>query len=636
MYSNHSRFFLKAALSLWIGAQLVLGWVPAAARDGALLDVLVRAPYLAAPSISADGHFLSALIRQKKGTSNVTVWRAAGAFSAAETLPYRRLEVRWMAWVGGGRLLMSLREKGLVLYDAHVKRLRPLIEGGGPRPDELPPVLLSHLPDDPTTILMQWEDPGQPGFPAVYRVNAISGQSQKIVSAWKPVIRWYASPEGEVHLGEGYKGRRQYLYARRSDGSWDAISRKDYFSGPAHSVLAVETGGATALVLSAHAANTRELWRLDIATGKMQKRLAGHKIYDISSALIDPVTDVAVGATYVAEALTSIVWQEKQRAGLAEVAKRIGAEHVMQILSSRDGRRSLYKSASRNRPSKYYLLDRETDALSALPYDDSVALMPLIETVGVAIDVPKIRQRMHALLSYAKDGLTGKTIVLIHGGPVSRVRDRFTPYVSWLVANGYNVLRPNFRGSSGYGERWRKSGYVEWGRRMQSDVRAAGEWLVDEGINEAGDMCIAGGSYGGYAALLSSLKDDDLFACAFSLNGVTSLPHLIAYLSQNRFHELTVPRILGRLSARSLRRRSPLNRVSLVRMPVMMLHSTLDRNVPYRQGLMMAEALAKHGKNYQFVPLKGAAHQLKREAERRVHFESSSSFFNKYLGGSLR
>ena len=136
-------------------------------------------------------------------------------------------------------------------------------------------------------------------------------------------------------------GGRQYLYGGRAEGSWDAISRKDYFSGPGHSVLAVETGGATALVLSAHAANTLELWRLDIATGKMQKRLAGHKIYDISSALIDPVTDVAVGATYVAEALTSIVWQEKQRAGLAEVAKRIGAEHVMQILSSRDGRRSL-------------------------------------------------------------------------------------------------------------------------------------------------------------------------------------------------------------------------------------------------------------------------------------------------------
>ncbi|MBV1900737.1 MAG: prolyl oligopeptidase family serine peptidase [Kordiimonadaceae bacterium] len=614
----------------------MLGWLPVVARDGTLLDTLVRAPYLAAPSISADGHFLSALIRQKNGTSNVTVWRAIGAFSEAETLPYRRLEVRWMAWVGGGRLLMSLREKGLVLYDAHVKRLRPLIEGGGPRPDELPPVLLSHLPDDPTTILMQWEDPGQPGFPAVYRVNAISGQSQKIVSAWKPVIRWYASPEGEVHLGEGYKGRRQYLYARRSDGSWEAISRKDYFSGPALSVLAVETGGATALVLSAHAANTRELWRLDIASGKMQKRLAGHKAYDISTALIDPVTDVAVGATYVAEALTTIIWQEKQRKGLAKMAKRIGTGHVMQVLSSRDGRRSLYKSASRNRPSKYYLLDSETDGLSALPYDDSVALIPLLDTVGVAIDVPKMRQRMHALLSYGKDGLTGKTIVLIHGGPVSRVQDRFTPYVSWLVANGYNVLRPNFRGSSGYGERWRKAGYAEWGRRMQSDVRAAGEWLVDEGINETGDMCIAGGSYGGYAALLSSLKDDDLFACAFSLNGVTSLPHLIAYLSKNRFHELTVPRILGRLSARSLRRRSPLNRVSLVRMPVMMLHSTLDRNVPYHQGLMMAEALAKHGKNYKFLPLIGAEHQLKREAERRIHFESATDFFNRYLGGGLR
>lgn len=596
-----------------------------------LLDKLVRAPYLIAPSLSSDGHFISALVRQEDGSSKVTVWRAPDGFKNAETLPYSRLEIRWMAWVGGGRLLMSAEDKGLVLYDAHVGRLRPLIEGRGPRPDELPPVLVSHLPDDPTSILMQWEDPGMKGYPAVYKVNAITGQSEKIVSAWKPIIRWYASPEGEVMLGEGFRGRQQLLYASRSDGSWRTISKRDYFSGPAHSVLTVETGGTTALVLSAHAGNTRDLWRMDITTGDMRAKLASHKYYDMTSALIDPVTDLAVGALYVAQGAEQIVWRADKRKELIEVAQRVGVPSVFLLASSRDGRRSLYRSRVNHRPSIYFIWDMESDTITPLPTDEDLGSLPKIKTEGVFIPVKRQKQPMHALLSYAESGLTDKTVVLLHGGPVRRAQDRFTPYVSLLTAHGYNVLQPNFRGSSGYGERWRKAGYAEWGRRMQADVRTAAEWLIDEGISGPRDMCVAGGSYGGYAALMSSIKDDDLFACAISLNGVTSLPHLIHFLSGNRFYQLTVPRILGRLSERTLRRRSPLYRVGLVRTPILLLHSTQDRNVPFEHGVMMSEALAKNDKDYEFIVLKGAGHQLRRAAERRIYLENTLNFLDRHL-----
>lgn len=621
-------------LNFWFFGLVMVGLAPClVAGDSTLLDKLVRAPYLVAPAISSDGHYLSGLVRQQDGTSQIVVWRAPDGFDEREKLPYNRLDINWMAWVGGGRLLLSTDDKGLVLYDAHLKRLRPLIEGRGPRPNELPPVLLSHLPDDPTSILMQWEDPGVEGFPAVYKVNAITGASEKIVSAWKPVIRWYASPAGEVRLGEGYEGRKQILFASRPDGSWKKISKRDYFKGPAHSVLAVEAGGATALVLSAHVSNTRDLWRMDIATGHMSKRLARHKYYDMSSALIDPVTDLAVGALYVAEATQQLVWRADKRDELKLVAERLGVKSVFLLASSRDGRRSLYRRNWRDRPSSYYLWDKETDSLEELPGDVDVDTLPKLRTEGVSIRVPKMKQRMHALLSYPETGLTTKTVILLHGGPVRRARDRYMPYVSLLTAHGYNVLQPNFRGSSGYGERWRKAGYAEWGRVMQADVRAAAEWIVDEGISQPGDMCVTGGSYGGYAALMSSIKDDDLFACAVSLNGVTSLPHLIYYLSQNRFHELTVPRILGRLTERALRKRSPVYRAELVRKPVLLFQATVDRNVPFEHGAMMADALAKYDKEYEFIVLKGAEHQLRREAERRVYLENSLDFLNRHLSG---
>jgi len=610
---------------------VLLFFSPLAADTPFLLKQLTQTPYLVAPAISSDGHFLSALIRQENGASHVTVWRIPDGFGQAETLPYTRIEMDWMAWVGGGRLLMSSKEKGLILYDAHLKRLRPLIEGRGPRPDELPPVLLSHLPDDPTSVLLQWEDPGLPGFPAVYKVDAITGTSEKIISAWSPIIRWYASPEGEVLLGEGFKGRDQFLYRSDHDGDWRRISKRDYFKGPAYSVLAVETGGATALVLSAHAGNTRDLWRMDIATGSMRQRLAGHKYYDMTSALIDPVTDLAVGALYIAESVEQIVWRADKKEELRKVSEKLGRPKFFLLASSRDGNRSLYSSRSNNHPAEYFLYDKETDDIYPLPHDENVRNFPKLRTEGVYIPVKNMRQPMHALLAYPAGGLTKKTIVLLHGGPVRRATERFSPFVSWLIASGHNVLQPNFRGSSGYGERWRQAGYAEWGNRMQDDVRSAAEWLVDEGISRPGDMCVVGGSYGGYAALLSAIKDDDLFACAVSLNGVTSLPHLVEYLDRNRFSALTVPRILGKLRRRSLQKRSPVYQVNSVHIPVLLFQSTEDRNVPFEHGAMMAQALLKHKKEYDFIVLTGAEHQLRREEERRKYFQHTGEFLDRYL-----
>jgi len=603
-----------------------------AAGDPDLLEQLVQPPLISAPSISADGHFLSGLHRQTDNSARVTIWRIDNGVDAGEALPYERLDINWMAWVGGGRLLLSLKENGLVLYDAHTQRLRPLIDAGGPRPGELPPFLLSQLHDDPTSILMQWEDPVEPGYPAVFKVNAITGQSEKIISAWRPIVRWWASPEGEISLGEGFVGRKQKLFARRQDGDWQQILAKDFFTGPAVNVLTVETGGATALVLSAHAGDTRALWRMHTASGEMINQLAGHPSYDITAALIDPVTDIVVGASYEESQRREIVWQPQNIAAQQAIEKRINVGKLILIASSRSGHRKLYQKRSASRPVAYYIYDSEDDQVILLPVNPGTEALPLVTTRNVFIPVPRMKRPMQAVLSQSKLGDTGKAIVLVHGGPVSRATGNYKAMVSWLTAAGYSVLQPNFRGSSGYGEAWRRAGYGEWGHRMQQDVRAAAQWLVANGTASAGDMCVMGGSYGGYAALMSAMMDDDLFACAVSLNGVSSLPHLIAYLNTNRFHMLTVPRIQGRLSLRTLKRRSPIYRADLMRMPILMLHSTEDANVPFEQSVLMAKALRKEGKEHEFIILKGAEHVLRRASERRIYMQNALDFIDKYLG----
>lgn len=625
---------------LWVVSVVTLAAMSAFAAEGghgrSLLNRLTDAPKMGAVSLSSDGFYLSALRRGSDGESQVIVWRSDRSTDEAEVLPYTRPDLNWLAWIGGGRLLLSLQENGLVLYDAHIGRLRPLIDGEGPKPDELPPVLLSAIPDDPENILMQWEDPGVPGYPAVYRVNALTGVSEKILGAWRPVIRWWASPAGSVELGEGFRGRRQQLFARRADGSWDQISDQDYLHDDPVAVIAVEAGGATAAVISGHEGDMRSLWRMDARTGAFTKKMAATERFDIEGAIIDPNTNFVVGATYAEDAVERVIWQNAFREELNSVAKQVGVPKVELVSKSRDERVRLYKSRDNWRPNRHFLVDDERGTLEEIGIDPEIADLPRPQYEGVYIPLEGRHTKglppMHALLATPEGGSTGRAVVLVHGGPVRRVTEHFIPIVSWLTGHGYTVLQPNFRGSSGFGDTWRQAGYAHWGSDMQEDVRTSAEWLIENGYTERGDMCVMGGSYGGYAAMMSAIRDDDLFACAISLNGVTSVYHLVEYLEQRRFYLLSVPRIKGNLSSRSLKRRSPLFRADLIRLPILLLHATNDTNVPFQQGASMAKILKARNKEHDFIVLEGAEHQLVRASERRIYFKASLDYLERHIG----
>ncbi len=620
------------ACSAGFGSFVVAGF----AADEKLLKQITDEPKIAAASLSSYGHYVAALVRDDTdGDSRLAVWRAFTPIEGADLLPYRRPDISWLAWIGEGRLLLSLNDYGLVLYDAHIGRLRPLIENGGPRPLEWPPTLLSALPDDPRNILMQWEDPVVPGYPAVYRVNAITGTSEKVLGAWRPVVRWWASPAGEIMLGEGFRGRQQQIFGRRADG-WKIIAENDYFDDDPISIVAMESGGATAAVISGHAGDTRSLWRMDLRSGAFLRELAQTENFDISAAIIDPVNNNVVGATYVEDRREQVIWEDNLRNELDEIASQLNVHRVELVSRSRDERVTLFRVRENWRPNRYFLMDAENRDLVEIAPDEAANALPKPNKRSVYIKLKGKRTRnlgaMHGILSLPEGGPTGRAVVLVHGGPVRRVANSYSPLVSWLTANGYTVLQPNFRGSSGFGEKWRRAGYTRWGTDMQDDVRTSAEWLLDSGYADQGSMCVMGGSYGGYAALWSSIKDDDLFECAISVNGVTSVAHLVSFLETRRFHLLSVPRIKGKLSTRTLLRRSPLNRVDLVRLPVLLLHATRDANVPFEQGVQMAKALRAYKKDHEWIVLKGSEHQLRRAQDRHTYYGAATRFLEKHIG----
>jgi dipeptidyl aminopeptidase/acylaminoacyl peptidase len=107
-------------------------------------------------------------------------------------------------------------------------------------------------------------------------------------------------------------------------------------------------------------------------------------------------------------------------------------------------------------------------------------------------------------------------IVLPHGGPALRDTALFDWWSQALAAQGYAVLRPNYRGST-VSARYVAQGYGQWGRKMQSDLSDGVRYLAKTGIVDPQRVCIVGGSYGGYAALAGVTLEQGVYRCAVSV-----------------------------------------------------------------------------------------------------------------------
>ena len=87
------------------------------------------------------------------------------------------------------------------------------------------------------------------------------------------------------------------------------------------------------------------------------------------------------------------------------------------------------------------------------------------------------------------------------------------PIVQFMASRGFAVVQVNFRGSTGYGKDWYEAGLRNWGTVMVDDVISSTKWAINEGIADPAHTCIVGWSFGGYAALMSAVREPDLYRC---------------------------------------------------------------------------------------------------------------------------
>lgn len=192
------------------------------------------------------------------------------------------------------------------------------------------------------------------------------------------------------------------------------------------------------------------------------------------------------------------------------------------------------------------------------------------------------------------------TVFMIHGGPYTADEDFYSPRrAAWLDA-GFAVVHVNYRGSTGYGRRWRNAIIGDPGRRAVSDIARARAWAIDSGLTRQSQCFIEGWSWGGYLALLSAGLSPRSWAGCIAGAPIADYRH--AYEEQSealRMFDQALfegsPEEKPDLYAVS----SPVTYASTFDCPVLILHGSNDPRTPAGQIESFTSRLREQGKPYE-------------------------------------
>jgi len=219
-------------------------------------------------------------------------------------------------------------------------------------------------------------------------------------------------------------------------------------------------------------------------------------------------------------------------------------------------------------------------------------------------------------------------IMFPHGGPHAADTETFDWWAQAFASRGYAVFQPNFRGSTNRGDDFRRAGYGEWGRKMQSDISDGLAELAKRGIADPKRACIMGASYGGYASLAGVTLQQGLYRCAVAVAPVSDLKlhynNVMGATNRNKMVKRSLIESLG--DPKSFDEVSPRRFADGADAPILLIHGKDDTVVEFEHSTKMADALKDAGKPYEFVTLREEDHWLSGAETRKQMLEEAMRF----------
>lgn len=222
------------------------------------------------------------------------------------------------------------------------------------------------------------------------------------------------------------------------------------------------------------------------------------------------------------------------------------------------------------------------------------------------------------------------TVISIHGGPTDHSEDRLSILIQFLVSRGFNVLDPNYRGSTGFGlafqEAIKKNG---WGGMEQLDIKTGIEALIKTGIAKNGKVGVVGTSYGGYSSWWAITQyPPELVSASAPICGMTDL--VVDYETTRPDLRPYSEEMMGGSPTQVPERyyeRSPINFIKNIKGKLLIIQGKRDPNVTPENVRVVKKKLDKFNIPYEFLSFEDEGHGIKRPKNQKTLFLKLAEFF---------
>ncbi|MFM7533207.1 MAG: alpha/beta hydrolase family protein [Rubrivivax sp.] len=619
------------------------------------LSAFFNPPSLSAAAMSPDGRAVAMRVAGSgEGEHAVLAVLDLQTMQPTVVASFKDAAVRHFAWVNERRLVLDAESDhsghGLFAVDRDGTSFRQLVEtqwafaraGGSSGTPELPwntrMLRTVGTPGSDEVYVVRPEEMSAEKID-YFRLQRLNTRSGRAVEVRTPehAYDWTFDAQGRLALVSTRRGERVTVH--RSEGEqWKAVSEFTLLSKDALAPRHIDAQGT--VYAQALSGDKLALYTMDPATGRLSTEpVLASKGFDLHPVVLHDGARVR-GWRYTVDAEVT-QWLDPQLEALQGTIEGVLKSTVnrLGVPQRGDSPWVLVEAFSDRQPTLTLAFNRESRRFTRLG-----AARPAIDLRAMgAADFVRIPARdgleIPCYLTLPpgpkKTGLP--MVVLVHGGPWVRGASwQWDAEVQFLASSGYAVLQPEFRGSTGFGDRHFRAGFKQWGLAMQDDLADCAKWAVDKGVADAKRIAIAGASYGGYATVMGLARHPEIFRCGVSWVGVTdpALLHSSTWTDITRDaarHSLNV--MLGdpAADAELLKQASALTHASRIRAPLILAYGRQDRRVDLVHGERLRDALRPHNREVEWVVYDDEGHGWWRPKTRLDFWARVEKFLARHL-----
>ena len=506
--------------------------------------------------------------------------------------------------------------------------------------------MLDTLRDDDTSVVMSVNYPrsSEGSGTQVVLLDTLSGRRKTLARAPREdceiALDAAKAPRYAVcyddENAEGEFDSQNELYVLAEDGDWKLLNSSKS-SGRMLSIVGTAADGRI-YATESDGKGPEAFGTIDTATGQFHS-LFKDPVSDPSGYIVAADGGTILGVvTEPGAPRVAMVDEEHPDAQIyASLAAAFPGQFVDFSSATQDGRQIVVSVYSDSNPGELYLYDRDTGKARFLLQGRKWLDQKQMASVKSFSLTTRDGLKLYGYLTipHGSNGRNLPMIVNPHGGPMGP-RDNwgFNWETQLLASRGYLVLQVNYRGSGGFGKAFQDKAYGQWAQGIMNDVIDATNWAVGQGYADKDRICIYGGSFGGYAALMAPARDPGLFKCAFGYVGVYDAQIQMdkSDTSERESGRRYMLRSFGKTRAEQ-DAMSPINHADKLKLPIYLAAGARDPRCPPENTEAMNRALIAAGNPPEGMIIQsGEMHGYYKEENNLNLYTRMLDFFDRHIG----